>query len=111
MPLASVGVSSGGEMHSINKLVVACLLLALVIPVSVLAQGGSTGAITGSVDDEKGGVVAGAKVVVTNADTGVKEREVLSSSAGTFSVPLLAPGMYRVEVTAQGFARFVAEKV
>jgi hypothetical protein len=88
-----------------------CLLLALLIPLSLFGQGGSTGAITGTVGDEKGGVVAGAKVVVTNADTGVQEREVLSSSAGTFSVPLLAPGMYRIEVTAQGFAKFVAEKV
>lgn len=98
-------------MRLFNRSVMVCLLLALLIPLSLFGQGGSTGAITGTVGDEKGGVVAGAKVVVTNADTGVQEREVLSSSAGTFSVPLLAPGMYRIEVTAQGFAKFVAEKV
>ena len=45
-------------MQFMNKLVVACLLLALVIPVSLFAQGGSTGAITGTVTDEKGGTVA-----------------------------------------------------
>jgi Carboxypeptidase regulatory-like domain len=98
-------------MHFFSKLVVACLLFALLIPVSLFAQGGSTGAITGTVVDERGGVIAGAKIVVTNVDTGVKEREVVSAGSGSFSVPLLSPGTYRVEVTASGFRRFVLEKV
>ena len=98
-------------MHFMNKLVVACLLLALLIPVSLFAQGGSTGAITGTVADEKGGIVVGAKIVVTNNETGVQDREITSTGSGTFNVPLLRPGSYRIEVTAQGFARFVAEKV
>jgi hypothetical protein len=98
-------------MHFINRLVVCCLLLALAIPVSLFAQGGSTGAITGTVLDEKGGAVAGAKIVVTNVETGVHEREIVSTGPGTFSVPLLPPGTYRIEATAQGFAKFVAEKV
>jgi len=98
-------------MHFFNKLVVACLLLALAIPVSLFAQGGSTGAITGTVTDEKGGVVAGANIKVTNVETGVEEREITSSGAGVFNIALLRPGYYRIEVTAQGFARFVAEKV
>jgi len=97
-------------MQFMNKLVVACLLLSLLIPVSLFAQGGSTGAITGTVMDEKGGVVAGAKVVVTNTETGVQEREIMSTGAGTFSVALLPPGLYRIEVTSQGFAKFVAER-
>ena len=98
-------------MQFMNKLVVACLLLSLLIPVSLFAQGGSTGAITGTVTDEKGGIVAGAKITVTNVETGVEEREITSSGAGVFNIALLRPGYYRIEVTAQGFARFVAEKV
>jgi len=91
--------------------VVACLLLALLVPVSLFAQGGSTGAITGTVTDEKGGIVAGATIKVTNVETGVEEREITSSGAGVFNIALLRPGFYRIEVTAPGFARFVAEKV
>jgi hypothetical protein len=98
-------------MQLFNKLVVACLLLALLIPVSLFAQGGSTGAITGNVTDEKGGIVVGAKIIVTSVETGVQERELTSTGSGTFNIALLPPGHYRVEVTAQGFARFVAEKV
>src|SRR5258708_34694033 len=98
-------------MQFMNKLVVACLLLSLLIPVSLFAQGGSTGAITGTVTDEKGGIGAGAKIVVTNAETGVQEREIMSTAAGAFSVALLPPGLYRTEVTSQRFAKFVAAKV
>src|SRR6267142_132261 len=98
-------------MQFMNKLVVACLLLSLLIPVSLFAQGGSTGAITGTVTDEKGGIVAGANIKVTSVETGVEEREITSSGAGVFNIALLRPGFYRIEVTAPGFARFVAEKV
>jgi len=98
-------------MQFTNKLVVACLLLALLVPVSLFAQGGSTGAITGTVTDEKGGIVAGANIKVTNVETGVEEREITSSGSGVFNIALLRPGFYRIEVTAPGFARFVAEKV
>src|SRR5258705_372503 len=87
-------------MQFMNKLVVACLLLSLLIPVSLFAQGGSTGAITGTVTDEKGGIVAGANIKVTSVETGVEEREITSSGAGVFA--FLNPCFD---------ARFVAEKV
>ena len=71
------------------------------------AQGGSTGAISGTVLDEKGGVMPNAKVEVYNIETGEKVRQVTSSSAGTFNVPFLDPGKYRVEITSAGFEKFV----
>src|SRR5260370_3213226 len=85
--------------------------IALLIPTGLRAQGGATGAITGTVLDQRGGAIAGATVVVTNVATGQKEREVVSTSAGTFNVPSLPPGTYSVEVTATGFSRFLVEKV
>lgn len=94
-----------------------CMLVALVVmaaiclPANMWAQGGSTGAIAGVVTDEKGGVIVGAKIGVTNVDTGTKAREVISTGAGTYAVPLLPPGRYRLEVTANGFATFIAERV
>jgi Carboxypeptidase regulatory-like domain len=77
-----------------------CFLLAG----TAFAQGGATGAISGTVQDKSGGVLAGAKVVVTSDATGEKMREVFTSSSGLFIVTLLPAGSYSVEVSASGFA-------
>src|SRR5260370_28909431 len=87
------------------------LSIALLTPVGLRAQAGATGAITGTALDQKGGAIAGAVVVVTNLATGQKEREVVSTGAGTFNIPSLPPGTYSVEVTAAGFSRFLIEKI
>ena len=65
----------------------------------------STGTITGTVSDTTGAVVAGARVVISNAATGAK-LEVQSNSEGTYTAPLLPPGGYSVTVTASGFKTF-----
>jgi hypothetical protein len=87
------------------------LSVALLIPAGLRAQAGATGAITGTVLDQRGGAIAGATIVVTNVATGQKEREVVSTGSGTFNVPSLPPGTYSVEVTATGFSKFLIEKV
>ncbi len=87
------------------------LSIALLTPAGLRAQAGATGAITGTVLDQKGGAIAGATIVVTNVATGQKEREVVSTGAGTFNVPSLPPGTYSVEVAAAGFSRFLVERV
>ncbi len=87
------------------------VVLSLFVPTGLWAQGGATGAITGLVEDEKGGVIVGAKIVITNKATGQTAREVTSSGAGTFGIPLLPPGSYRLEISATGFAKFVVEDV
>lgn len=83
----------------------------LLAPLTVRAQGGSTGSITGTVLDQQGAAVLGATVSVTNKGTGSKVRDVTTSDAGVFNVPLLPPGNYQVEVTADGFVKFVVENV
>src|SRR6516225_1092763 len=82
------------------------LVLALVIlaPVALRGQGGSSGAITGTVQDAQGGVIQRAQVVVTNMDTGVTVRRLNTTGVGTFSVTLLPPGNYKLEVKAAKFA-------
>jgi hypothetical protein len=88
------------------------LLMGLAISANVVkAQGGSTGAISGVVTDEKGGGVPSAHVVVTSAATGRVEREVDTTGSGNYNVPSLQPGTYRVEVTAKGFAKFITDGV
>ena len=70
----------------------------------VLAQGGATGAITGTVEDPSGAVVANADVRITNQDTSILERALKTGPDGAFTAPLLPVGTYRVSVEAPGFA-------
>jgi uncharacterized surface anchored protein len=69
-----------------------------------LAQGGATGAVTGTVQDASGAVISGAKVNVINESTGQVLRQPRTDSSGTFTATLLPVGNYSLEVSAPGFA-------
>jgi len=75
-----------------------------------LAQTASTGALSGTVTDPQGAVVPGVQIKVTSEATG-ETRTVTSRSDGTYVMPLLPPGSYRVEVEAKGFKRGVRSGV
>jgi hypothetical protein len=61
-----------------------------------------SGRIVGTVYDPNKAVVPGAKVVITN--TGTNQAQTLTSSGtGDFVLTPVNPGIYRVEVSAQGF--------
>jgi len=81
--------------------VVVCVFLARM----VVAQGGATGAINGTVQDASGGVLAGARVDVVSESTGQTERQLTTDSSGLFTVPLLPVGTYVLEISAAGFAK------
>jgi hypothetical protein len=66
----------------------------------------STADITGTVLDQAGATVPGAKVTVTNTATGLQRRAV-SGDTGDYSVALLPPGEYEVRVEGSGFATLV----
>jgi len=83
-----------------------CLLLSL--PAQMLAQTAGTGALTGVVTDPKGATVSDAKITVTNEVTG-EARNVMSQQNGSFQVPLLQPGSYRLEVVKDGFKKSIKE--
>jgi hypothetical protein len=78
--------------------------LAIAFIAQAFAQGGATGAITGTIQDPSGAVVAGAEVRITNQETGVLERSVSSGADGSFTAPLLPAGEYTVNVHGAGFA-------
>ncbi len=80
---------------------VACLLLCVAASLA-LAQTADTGAIGGTVTDSAGGVVPQAEIKLTNLGTG-ESRTATSASNGSYSVPLLPPGAYRVDVSKTGF--------
>jgi len=75
----------------------------LAVAVGAFAQGGATGAITGTVQDPSGAFVANATVVITNQETKVLERSVKTGPDGAFTAPLLPVGTYGVTIQAEGF--------
>ena len=66
----------------------------------------STGRLVGTVSDASG-VIPGATVVVKDTKTG-KEKTVVSSDDGSFSVAQLEPGTYTVTITSAGHRTFTA---
>src|SRR5579864_3373203 len=83
------------------------LLLTLCCAIS-LAQ--TTAGLNGSITDASGAVIPDAKVVVTNAGTGI-QREASSDAAGLYDVRLLQPGTYNITVQKEGFRQFSHEDV
>jgi Carboxypeptidase regulatory-like domain/TonB dependent receptor len=63
------------------------------------------GRILGTVTDSSGAVVAGAKVTITNPDTGFT-RSLTTTDTGDYVAPALPPGNYQVTVEAPNFKRY-----
>jgi len=61
-----------------------------------------TAQITGTVTDTTGAVIPGVSVTVTNEDTGIKW-EATTNEVGNYTIPLLQPGNYRIELHSEGF--------
>ena len=83
-------------------------LAVVMIPVAVLAQ--TTGQITGTVRDNTGAVVNGAKVTIRDTAKGV-DRQTTSNTDGEYLVSGLGAGTYDISVTAPGFKTFSAKAV
>src|SRR5580658_1424302 len=69
-----------------------------------------TGSISGTVTDSTGAVISGAKLKLTNTQTGVSQ-SVVSGSAGVYVFEAVNPGTYNLTAEAQGFKRFVVTEV
>jgi hypothetical protein len=74
---------------------------------SLLAQN-PRGSLRGTVQDASGARIPSAKIVLQATDSSVR-REAASEDRGEFRLDDLLPGMYRLSVTAQGFAPAEAE--
>src|SRR5215467_11836732 len=79
-------------------------LIAVVALTSALAsaQTSSSGSVVGTVTDQSGAVVPKAQVTLTNIDTN-QSASATTNNSGGFTFANLAPGSYRLTVTAQGF--------
>src|SRR5215475_9155118 len=82
------------------------LIVVIAIAVSALAQT-ATGSIRGIVSDPSKAIISGAKVTITNKDTGAT-RAAQTNSVGEYQFSLLQPGDYEIKVTMQGFKAHIA---
>lgn len=73
---------------------------------ATFAQVISTAQIRGTVQDSSGAAVAGATVTVTQTSTGAV-RTAITAADGSYTLPDLAIGPYRMEVTQTGFTKYV----
>lgn len=95
-------------MRSVTRNAVGCsgaiFIFLGTILISIAAYGQNpSGALRGVVQDPSGGRVPSATVVAQSAGSSLK-REINSDDHGEFRLNELLPGMYRLEVSARGFA-------
>src|SRR5262245_10481140 len=82
----------------------AALLLVVLSCVSLWAQ--ATAQISGAVKDQSGAVLPGVEITATQTDTGVA-RTTVSNETGSYVLPSLTTGPYKVEASLPGFRTFV----
>ncbi|HZU32616.1 MAG TPA: TonB-dependent receptor, partial [Candidatus Angelobacter sp.] len=83
-------------------------LLFLALAATAFAQ--TTAKILGTVTDQNGAAVVGAKITVKNPAFGI-ERTAQTSPTGTYEVDALQPGNYTVQVEMNGFETQLAKDV
>jgi len=69
-----------------------------------------TATLVGTVTDQSGAAVPSAGVAVTAIGTNIK-RPAVTSESGDFTIPGLAPGIYQLVATHQGFKQTVVDRV
>jgi hypothetical protein len=87
-----------------------CLLLTSVNFGSLAAQSGTSSALSGTVRDASGALVANAEVAATDVDTKLV-REEQTNESGRFLFSQLNPGTYTVTVEARSFATETSQRV
>src|SRR5438128_277833 len=66
----------------------------------------ATAQISGAVQDQSGAVLPGVEVTATQTETGVR-RTTVTNETGTYVLPNLPLGSYRLETALPGFRTFV----
>jgi hypothetical protein len=78
------------------------LAVSILPPDLLRAQGETTSAIVGSVNDITGAAIVGAKVTITSKNSGLT-RSMQTDEGGRFSFPQLTPGPYSVKAEMEAF--------
>src|SRR5690348_14755062 len=85
-------------------------LLLTLFATFAFAQTQNQGAMTGTVEDASGALLAGAQVTATNVATGIKST-IKTDEHGSYRLSFLAPGTYTVTSEAQGFQKTALRSV
>ncbi len=86
----------------LQRVAVACVVVAALPLAGAWAQSTTQGGLAGTIFDATNAIIPGARVVIRN--DGTNAQQVLRSNAsGYYNAPLLPPGRYTVTVTAPGF--------
>src|SRR5262245_19735327 len=91
----------------------AFLVLLLVSLWTVTASGQvdvASATLRGTITDQQGSLIVGALVTTTSVDKGIR-RTATTGSEGTFQIPLLRPGAYKIDIEAKGFNKVFNENV
>jgi len=89
------------------RMVLLSLLAIVLFPGVISTSAQSTGGrIRGTVTDPSGGAVTGAKLVLTNEANGT-QRDTQSGSNGEYIFLEMPVGMYQIEVSQQGFKKYL----
>lgn len=86
----------------VAKTLALLVFVVLFVPSWAAAQTATTGTVVGTVTDPQAAAVVGAKVELRNMGTN-EARGQATGGAGQYSFPSLAPGLYKISVTMQGF--------
>ena len=84
------------------------MLTLLVFLFGAVAFAQTTASIQGTVTDQSGAAIAGAKVTVKNTALAI-ERTTQTNATGSYEVPALPPGVYSVQVQMNGFETQLAK--
>jgi hypothetical protein len=71
---------------------------------------GAVGTILGTVTDSTGSVTPGASVTVTNVETNASQ-VTQTSGEGTYTIPCLKPGLYRVKAEQPAFTQTTVDNI
>src|SRR5262245_38957825 len=93
-------------VRSVKTLFVVAVLASLSV-CGLYAQ--TFGEVTGRVSDPSGALIPGASLTLTNVNTNAT-RNVITTEAGTYTFPSVAPGSYRLKTELPGFKTAASEQ-
>src|SRR5260370_35986906 len=93
------------RLMKIRILLLSLSVLAFLVTAQNSAWAQATASLRGTVTDPSGGVVAGAKITLTNTATNIVRRSATDGEGG-YLFALVQPGTYKLTVFHPGFATF-----
>src|SRR5215510_2215129 len=92
-----------GLVHIVTRGVHAVLLLVLI---TATARAQSTAQVSGAATDPTGAILPGVEVTATQTETGAT-RMVITNETGSYVLPNLPIGPYKLEASLPGFRTYV----